>query len=122
MSRKLFAATAVLVGVSWSLGGCLIASSTSMHESGRRVSASTLSQIEADVTTDAWLLAALGEPTARMKIEGGEGEILRYDYQRRRESSGAVFLLFAGSSSETIESSTYFEVKDGIVVRFWSEK
>lgn len=122
MSRRLIAASLLAIGCSLPLTGCLIASSSSMHETGRRVSASTLSQIEPGETTESWLIAALGEPTTRMAINDGSGEILRYDYQRRRESSGAVFLLFAGSSSETIESSTYFEVKDGVVQRFWSEK
>ena len=103
-------------------GGCLVVSGTSAHESGVRVSAATLDQIEPGKTTEAWLLATLGEPTSRTKVDCKDSvEILRYEHSTRKSSGGAVFLIFAGGSEHSSRSVAYFEVTDGIVTRAWTE-
>lgn len=102
--------------------GCLIVSGKTVHESGVKISDSTLRQIRIGETTEAWILAALGEPTARTEVEDGDGLVmLRYDHCITRAEGGAVFLIFAGGSETSTRSSTYFEVRDGIVSRVWSE-
>ncbi|MGI9015245.1 MAG: hypothetical protein ACR2GY_13500 [Phycisphaerales bacterium] len=105
-----------------SASGCLISSSNSSYETGRRVSQDTMSQVEIGHTSEAWLIATLGEPTTRTTVQGSEHIcILRYDYQQRKESGGAVFLLFAGSSSSSNSHSTFFETTHGVVSRMWTE-
>jgi len=109
-------------GVTLTLGGCLIARSTSVYETGQRVTEHTKHQITIGETTDEWLLATLGEPTDRQTVEDQPNtEIWRYTYKKREESGGAVFLLFAGSSSKSTSTTTYFEVTDGVVTKYWSE-
>jgi hypothetical protein len=117
-----FASIAAGAAVSLAAGGCLIVTGNTHHETGVRVSDSTLSQVEPGKTTEAWLLATLGEPTARTRIEcDRKVEILRYEHSTHKSSGGAVFLIFAGGSDRSDRSVAYFEVTDGIVTRAWRE-
>lgn len=100
--------------------GCLIISGKTVHESGVKITDSTLRQIRIGETTEAWILATLGEPTTRTEVEDGT-VMLRYDHCITRAEGGAVFLIFAGGSETRTRSSTYFEIRDGIVTRVWSE-
>ena len=36
-------------------------------------------------------------------------------------ASGGVFIFVAGSSRERVERTTYFEVRDGVVSRYWTD-
>jgi hypothetical protein len=54
------------------LGGCLAASSSSSYETGRQVTSATLDKIKIGVTTENWLIGALGEPTSRQLVAEGE--------------------------------------------------
>ena len=102
--------------------GCLVTSGNSVQESGVRVSSNTLAQVEVGRTTEAWLVAALGEPDARTPVVGGEGvQILRYNHTVSRSGHGTLFLVFAGHHDRTETSSAYFEVTDGIITRYWTE-
>ena len=51
-------------------GGCLVTSSRDVAESGVAVSGSTLNQIVLGETTEAWLVATLGEPNDRTTVQG----------------------------------------------------
>jgi hypothetical protein len=104
------------------LGGCLITSSNSLEESGTRVSAITLAQIVPRETTEAWLVATLGEPTERTVVAGQENvAVLKYEHVAKSTSAGTVFLLFAGGSTKRTVHATYFEVVNGVVTRHWTE-
>jgi hypothetical protein len=103
-------------------GGCLIVSGKSVEESGIKVSATTLSQVQPGETTEAWLIAALGPPSARTPVTSApEVQILRYDYTLRKSSGGTVFLIFAGESESETTSRTFFEVTNGVVSKYWTE-
>ena len=102
--------------------GCLVTSGNSVQESGVRVSSNTLAQVEIGRTTEAWLVAALGEPDARTAVAGEEGvHILRYNHTVSRSGHGTLFLVFAGHHDRSETSSAYFEVTDGIITRYWTE-
>jgi hypothetical protein len=102
--------------------GCLVTSGNCVQESGVRVSSNTLAQIEVGQTTEAWLVAALGEPDARAPVEGEENvQILRYNHTVSRSGHGTVFLVFAGHHDTHETASAYFEVTDGIITRYWTE-
>lgn len=102
--------------------GCLVSSSNSTTESGVRVSNATLAQVVPGTTTESWVVATLGEPTSRTDVPGQPGtQILRYDFSRSEESSGAVFLIFGGSTRRQTNSRAFFEVSNGVVTRSWQE-
>lgn len=110
---------ALLAGLP-ALGGCLYAGGTTVRELGPQLSDSAVSPVEPGKTTVAWIVAAFGEPTARESAADG-AEILRYDSERRT-TRGAYFLGLIASSDNTIErTSWWFEAKDGVVTRRWSE-
>lgn len=105
------------------LAGCLVMSGRSSHESGVRVSQPTLRQIEVGTTTESWLIATLGEPSRRSTVEGKENvELLIYEHTVHESSGGLVLFLFAGGSDIDRVSTAYFELTDGVVTRYWTEK
>jgi outer membrane protein assembly factor BamE (lipoprotein component of BamABCDE complex) len=113
----------VLGAFAVAIPGCLVTSGKSIEESGVRVTASTLEQIEPGVTTEAWVRATLGEPTAVTVVEGRENvRVLRYDYTVTKSEGGAVFLLFAGGSTSKTTTRSFFEFTDGVVSRCWTEE
>ncbi len=115
-------AAALMVGFLLAAGGCLISSANSVEESGVAISSSTLGQVEAGKTSEAWLIATLGEPSSTTIVDGQpDVKVLRYDHVVTRKSSDAVFLVFGGQSKSKRVSRAYFEVEDGIVTRHWSE-
>jgi hypothetical protein len=125
MHRLRHAIRAVLAAAPLFTAGCLVTGGSKVEESGMRVTASTLDQVETGVTTDAWLRAALGEPTSRETIspEGATPvvELWRYRYTRTETERGTVFLIFSGRSHEQSSTTTWFELTDGVVTRFWTE-
>ena len=100
--------------------GCLVVSGRSSHESGVRITDSTMRQIEVGHTTETWVVAALGEPTCRTKLDD-HTVLSRYEHCETQSEGGAVFLIFAGGSETTKRSTTYFEYTDGVLSRTWSE-
>ncbi len=101
-------------------GGCLITSRSKTQESGVRISEVTLDQIRPGETTEAWLVAAAGNPTSRRVVDQ-HMSILRYDHVVSTSRGGTVFLLFAGGSKKEKSSSVIFEIADGVVSRYWTE-
>lgn len=123
MNAKIVAVCGVMTGILALQGGCLVTSAEREEESGVAVSGSTLEQVAPGETTEAWLLATLGEPTSRQPVAGKDGvEILRYDHCQTKASSGTVLFLFGGSSASSTTQRTYFEVTNGVVTRHWREE
>lgn len=115
--------TLVVMGLSVALaalGGCLVSKSRTMNESGVRVSKSTLNQVKAGETTEAWVVATLGPPTSRSPVDE-QTEILRYDHRVETRKGGQVFLLFHGAEKLQTTNSVFFEMKEGVVSRYWTE-
>jgi hypothetical protein len=102
--------------------GCLVTAGSSTQESGVRVSRNTLAQIELGKTTEQWLVAVLGPPTARSPVADRVNvEILRYNHAVSKSGHGTVFLIFSGHSDKSQASSAFFEVSDGVITRYWTE-
>lgn len=105
----------VVVGGGLLAGGC----SSGSRQTGVRVGNETLEQMEAGVTTEAWLVAILGEPTSWAGVEGlPTTKVFRYALG---EESGGLTSLFTGKSS-TNTAVVYFLITDGIVTRFWADR
>ena len=66
--RMLMGLTAVAFAVMTT--GCLVVTGSSYHESGVKVTRTTLDRLELGTTTEAWVIATLGEPTERTEVEG----------------------------------------------------
>lgn len=99
------------------LAGCLIGSNSSETRTGIDVSDSTFEQIEPGKTMAAWVKATLGEPTSKDKTE--DSEVWKYSYTERKDSSGAVFLIFGSHDSTETTHTAFIEFKDGVVVKKW---
>ena len=102
------------------MGGCLANGSSSVKSSGQYVSKDTLALIESGASSERELLDLLGRPSRTMHHHDGR-TIYVYDYKLDAKASGGVFLFVAGSSRKNIERTTYFEVKEGVVTRFWTD-
>jgi hypothetical protein len=100
------------------LGLCACGGGGARH-TGVRIGDETLRQFEAGVTTEGWLLAILGPPTARTPVAGVENtEVFRYSLDER--SAGLASLVSGGSSRNT--AVVYFVLTNGVVTRFWADR
>src|SRR5688500_6452156 len=121
MSRRVLHNFAI-AGLLFVTSGCLLTTSKTISDQGAEVPVSTLRQIEIGQTTGVWLIATLGEPTSKVAARGpGSVEIWSYDRERAQKSHSTLFLLFAGSSQKIEGSSTYFEITDGVVTKYWTQ-
>lgn len=110
---------AALAGASV-MGGCLVGGSSSVRSSGTYVSGETLALIDEGQSTERELLDLLGAPSRTMRHHDGR-TIYAYQYTMDAKSSGGVFLIAGGSSRARVERTTYFEITDGVVTRFWTD-
>lgn len=118
-----FAAVGLIGAFALSAGGCLVMGGKSIEESGTQITSSTLDQIKLGETTEAWLVATLGEPVSRTTVETDPCvTVLRYEHVICKAEGGTVFLIFAGGSEEKNVTTTYFETRDGVVSRYWIER
>lgn len=86
---------------------------------GNRVGDETLRQFEAGVTTEAWLLAILGEPSTVAPVVGVENtKVYRYGLTEQR---GGFMAMVYGDDRRTV-SVVYFIITDGVVTRFWADR
>jgi len=97
--------------------GCLVSSNTTSRRSGNYVSDATFAQIEPGKTTSAWVRETMGPPTSISNV--GDMQIWRYTYSERKDSNGAVFLVFGGHSETETEHTAFVQMKDGVVVKAW---
>lgn len=104
--------------LSLAASGCLVTSNSSQKRSGNYVADTTFDQIKPGQTTEGWVDATLGKPTSISRLDDGT-EIWKYTYSERHDSSGAVFLIFGGASSEEKTHTAFVEIKDGIVRKAW---
>ena len=98
--------------------GCLVAHSSEQHITGNYVPPNTFDRIEPGKTTAAWVKATLGEPSSKDKLDN-DSEVWKYSYTEKKESSGAIFLIFGGSDKKEEQRVAYVEIKDGVVKNKW---
>jgi outer membrane protein assembly factor BamE (lipoprotein component of BamABCDE complex) len=120
MTNRNIGLLALLLVASLSLGGCVVmANSHKTYEcKGRFVGQKTLDQVEPGETTKEWVLAVFGEPT-ETKVASDDTDILHYRYVERKHDSLAVLVLIAADNNTRDQRDLYFEIKDGVVRKFW---
>lgn len=102
--------------------GCLVVSGSSTYESGVKITPTTLERIEVGQTTEAWVMATLGEPSERNEVEGQPNvKIFKYEHTTHESSGGTVLFLFAGHKNKAHKSVVYIEFTDGVVSDYWAE-
>jgi outer membrane protein assembly factor BamE (lipoprotein component of BamABCDE complex) len=97
--------------------GCLISSTSNVTHTGVSVSDASWAQIVPGKSAD-FVTAVLGEPTSKQKLDDGT-EIWKWTYTERTDSSGAVFLIFGGTSTQENSHTAFVELKDGVVTNHW---
>jgi hypothetical protein len=112
----LFVSLAVTVVL---LVGCMVGDSN-VHYTG--VEDQALKEIVCGQTTKNQLLAKFGEPSEQSTKEDGS-EILKYKCTKKIKKSFVLLPPVIVTNDETtIEHIVAFEVKDGIVKRYWKER
>ncbi|MCE7973125.1 MAG: hypothetical protein DYG92_02195 [Leptolyngbya sp. PLA1] len=102
------------------LSGCLISSQSSTTASGRTLSTQDSRSIEIGKTTGDELISSFGEPTSRIDRPDGSST-WKWCRTETRNSSGAVFLIFGGSSTRTESNCAVVELSAGVVRQVRSE-
>jgi outer membrane protein assembly factor BamE (lipoprotein component of BamABCDE complex) len=98
---------------------CIINVDSHSERSGRYVSASTLQQIEPGRTQE-YVLALIGEPTSRTRLDGGT-EIWKWAYSETKRSEGTLIFVFSGDDTSRTEGAAYVEFQDGVVRKTWQD-
>ncbi len=103
-------------------GGCLICGGSAVQYGGKgpMVPRETLKQIEPGKTTRGKLVALLGEPSGKKKLDE-ESELYTYDYVKKTHNAVTVFLLLAAGDTKEERSRLYFEIQDDVVRKFWKD-
>jgi hypothetical protein len=110
-----------IAGIVLTATGCVVWNSdVSYGGKGAPLSNATLEQIEYGSTTKAWVLATLGEPTEQATPEEGV-EVLKYQYSRT-EDCNFVMPFVVVNDTKKDEQTVYFEIRDGVVQRYWTER
>lgn len=103
--------------------GCLptlVNASGSKTHTGEFVSRDAFGQVRTGKTTQAAVLAMLGEPTSRATDDYGH-EVWAWRYEERKQSSGEVLLLFDISNHKVTPGAAFIEFQDGVVTRKWRD-
>ena len=100
------------------MGGCVVYNADEQYTG---VENKMLKEIECGQTTRDWLVETFGEPTELLMTDDG-GEILRYKCVKKKDNK---FVMFPPpiviKDDKQVEHVIVFEVKDGVVQRYWKE-
>ena len=100
------------------VGGCVVCH---VDEQYTGVEDKMLREIECGQTTRDWLVETFGEPTELLMTDEGS-EILRYKCVKKKDNQ---FVMFPPpiviKDDKQVEHVVAFEVRDGIVQRYWKE-
>jgi len=121
MKRNNYNKTALFVWASAMLvlmSGCVVCQ---VDEEYTGVEDKMLKEIECGQTTRDWLVDTFGEPTEELLTDEGS-EILRYKCVKKKDNQ---FVMFPPPivirDDKQVEHFVAFEVRDGIVQRYWKE-
>lgn len=114
------AAIVISLAALCSLSGCLVHSSSRTEYSGRYIGSETIKQIEPGKTKDDFVLAVLGAPTSKTQLSDG-AEVWKWEYQKKKSSSGSVFLLVDADNHTESRGATYIVIRTGTVEKIWQD-
>ena len=109
---------AVLVAMSVLVVGCVVCETDEQYTG---IENDTLKQVECGQTTRDWVVETFGEPSEQILTDDG-GEILKYKCVRKKDNK---FVMFPPPivirDEKDVEHTVAFEVRDGIIRRYWKE-
>ncbi len=107
-----------LLAVSVLVVGCIVIKTDEQYTG---IENDTLKQVECGQTTRDWVIETFGEPSEQILTDDGS-EILRYKCILKKDNK---FVMFPPpiviNDEKDVEHTIAFEVKDGIVQRYWKE-
>jgi len=110
----------IVIGSLLPVAGCFIWNSdVSYGDKGAPLSSSTLKQVECGKTSRDWLVVTLGEPSEQSTTDTGV-ELLKYKYSKTQENNIVMPFVIVNDEKKS-EQTVYFEVKDGIIQKYWVE-
>lgn len=124
MSKVKYASVFILLLIICVLfNGCLIHHRSYTHQASpeRPIPRHELEKVEPGVTTKEWVLDTFGAPTGERYLKD-DVEILLYETRNRTEHEFSLFLIFSSESSEESKEILSFEIKDGVVQRYWFDR
>jgi len=99
------------------LVGCVI-SDSDVYYTG--IADDALKQVQCGKTTRDQLVAMFGEPSEQRVTDEGN-EIVSYKCARKEDKSVIVFPIVIVDDDKETEYTVSFELKDGIVQRYWKK-
>ena len=109
---------AALVAASVLITGCVVCETDEQYTG---IENDTLKQVECGQTTRDWVVETFGEPSEQILTDDG-GEILKYKNKRKKDNK---FVMFPPPivirDEKDVEHTVAFEVRDGIIQRYWKE-
>jgi hypothetical protein len=104
------------------VGGCISGrTDVTYGTNGPAVSSRTLKMVKIGETSKEWLYGTLGDPTSESRTPDGI-ELLRYEYNKKVDSSFEINPFLDLGDKKEVRTVYYFELKDGVVTRFWKER
>jgi hypothetical protein len=99
--------------------GCIVCKTDEQYTG---VENETLKQVKRGQTTRDWVIETFGEPNEQILADDGS-EILKYKCVRKKDNK---FVMFPPPivihDDKDVVHTVAFEVRDGIVQRYWKEK
>jgi len=107
-----------LLATSLLVVGCVVCETDEQYTG---IENETLKQVECGQTTRDWVVETFGEPSEQVLRDDGT-EILKYKCIRKKDNK---FVMFPPpiviNDEKDVEHTVAFEVRDGIVRRYWKE-
>jgi hypothetical protein len=109
---------AALVAASVLITGCVVCETDEQYTG---IEKEALKKVECGQTTRDWVVETFGEPSEQILTDDGS-EILKYKCIRKKDNK---FVMFPPPivirDEKDVEHTVAFEVRDGIVQRYWKE-
>ena len=100
--------------------GCITVCSRIQKDSSTGPNQALLQQVRPGNTTKEWVIKIFGKPSTETKLSGGK-EILKYQYTKEKRSDVRFLFFFNSHSKKESTADVYFELKDGIVQKYWRD-
>ena len=120
--RIRFALTCAAVATALALSGCVfVVESDSHYRYGRLHDSASLDAIQPGVTSRAWVVENLGQPS-NTYLNEADNEVLSYLTVREQDTEVAFLFLFDIDVSEEEVKMLHIEIEEDRVKSFWLER
>lgn len=120
MTHRTVAACIIVAVACLFLSGCLIQHKSHISKDSSRhcVWKGRLHNVVPGETTKEWVIKTFGTPEDERHLDNGV-EILKYERSSRTRSEFSFFLLIDTQTTKVTTQTLHFDIKDGIVQKYW---